>query len=71
MHMTIARFCLPRRWAFPSAQNDNVADADFSAGSLDSSGCGESRLPPFTSILIWSVLAIAGWGSLAAAIRWL
>jgi hypothetical protein len=48
-----------------------VADADFSAGSLDSSGCGESRLPPFTSILIWSVLAIAGWGSLAAAIRWL
>jgi hypothetical protein len=70
MHVTSVHSYLPRRWAFPLAHNDNVAGTDFSAGPLAGSP-GHGRLPPFTSVLVWSVLAIAGWALVAAAIRWL
>lgn len=29
----------------------------------------DDRLPPFTSLLIWAVLAIVSWGLIALAIR--
>jgi hypothetical protein len=51
------------------AHNDNVA-GEFTAAPMAGSPA-DSRLPPFTSVLIWSVLAIVGWDLVAAAIRWL
>lgn len=44
-----------------------------SAGDCDEAPPGrhlENPLPPFTSILIWILLAIIGWALVAAVIRW-
>jgi len=43
-------------------QDAETADRPISAEDDD-------RLPPFTSLLIWAVLAIVSWGLIAIAIR--
>jgi len=65
----------PRRthWLSQPAHNDNVIDGDdlSSVGVRPAASTRrkDNRLPPFTSALIWVLLAIIGWGLIALAIN--
>jgi hypothetical protein len=69
---------LPSRinWVSQPAHNDNMVNEDarspsrFDRAELANREEGKDKpLPPFTSILIWVLLAVIGWGVIAVAIH--
>lgn len=74
--MTVVDQYMPHRVYRPlhDANNDNsVPDNGISLPLEglhgDSAHRSQSRLPVFTSILVWILLAVMGWGAVALAIR--
>ncbi|HSS15036.1 MAG TPA: hypothetical protein VLL04_14140 [Rhizomicrobium sp.] len=76
--MTVIDHYLPSRtnWVSQPAHNDNMVNEDDTSPSrLDRAEVAyredgkDKPLPPFTSVLIWILLAVIGWGAIALAIR--
>ena len=61
------------------AQNDNFGDgislpasaSRWRAALIRLQSRHDDRLPPFTSALVWVLLAVVGWGAIAMAIYFL
>ena len=76
--MTVADQFMPHRMYRPlhDANNDNSSSENGVSLPLEglhreTAFRSSTRLPVFTSILVWTLLAVVGWGVVALAFRFL